>query len=211
MINLASVASSSSMWKWIHGLGVPGLILLGIVDTAPFIPTPPGSVDALVVLLASHNREWWAYYALMATIGEVAGGYATYRHAEKGGEKTLEKKTGKPLVQRVYKWFQKVGAGPLVLVGAMLPPPFPFTAVLMAAGLTHYPRDRFLWRLSAGRAVRFLLIAYLGQAYGQTVATFISHYYRPALYVLIALVVVSGVGALVYVKWYKGQVRTQKH
>src|SRR5260370_39754799 len=114
MINLASVASSSSMWKWIHGLGVPGLILLGIVDTAPFIPTPPGSVDALVVLLASHNREWWAYYALMATIGAVAGGYATYRHSKKGGEKTLEKKAGKSLSQRLDTWFQHVGAVPLL-------------------------------------------------------------------------------------------------
>src|SRR5260370_12220590 len=185
MINLASVASSSSMWKWIHGLGVPGLILLGIVDTAPFIPTPPGSVDALVVLLASHNREWWAYYALMATIGEVAGGYATYRHAEKGGEKTLEKKTGKPLVQRVYKWFQKVGAGPLVLVGAMLPPPFPFTAVLMAAGLTHYPRDRFLWRLSAGGALVFFVLSYFWYAYCQNVAAFLLHYYSSPPYCLL--------------------------
>src|SRR5260370_39095160 len=162
MINLASVVSSSSLWKWIHGLGGPGLILLGIVDTAPFISTPPGSVDLFLALLASHNREWWAYYALMATLGEVAGGYATYRHAEKGGEKLLERKTGKSLVQQVYKWFQRVGAGPLVLLGAILPPPFPFTAVLMAAGIMHYPRNKFLPRLSAGRAVRFLLIAYLG-------------------------------------------------
>src|SRR5260370_35885525 len=192
MINLASVASSSSMWKWIHGLGVPGLILLGIVDTAPFIPTPPGSVDALVVLLASHNREWWAYYALMATIGEVAGGYATYRHAEKGGEKTLEKKTGKPLVQRVYKWFQKVGAGPLVLVGAMLPPPFPFTAVLIAAGLTHYPRDRFLWGLSAGRAVGLFVMTYLGRRDGQKRASLLSHSYRPSACLLFSLSFVSG-------------------
>src|SRR5260370_20833191 len=176
------------MWEWSRGLGVGGLILLGIVDTAPFIPSPPGSVDALVVLLASHNREWWAYYALMATIGEVAGGYATYRHAEKGGEKTLEKKTGKPLVQRVYKWFQKVGAGPLVLVGAMLPPPFPFTAVLMAAGLTHYPRDRFLWRLSAGGAFCVFLIYSFFQAYCQNLAPFILHYYLPALYFLFSLV-----------------------
>src|SRR5258708_3727318 len=115
MINLASVVSSGSLWKWIHRLGGPGLILLGIVDTAPFVSIHPGSVDAFVVLLASHNREWWAYYALMATIGEVAGGYATYRHAQKGGEKILEKKAGKSLAQRVGKWFQKLGGGPLVL------------------------------------------------------------------------------------------------
>src|SRR5260370_3421730 len=192
MINLASVASSSSMWKWIHGLGVPGLIIVGMVDTAPLIPAPPGSVDGLVVLLGSHNREWWAYYALMATIGEVAGGYATYRHAEKGGEKTLEKKTGKPLVQRVYKWFQKVGAGPLVLVGAMLPPPFPFTAVLMAAGLTHYPRDRFLWRLSAGPALSFFFLYYFCFTHCQNVLPFFFHYFLPDLLVFFLLCFLCG-------------------
>jgi membrane protein DedA with SNARE-associated domain len=211
MINLASLVWSSSLWKWIHSLGGPGLILLGIVDTAPFISIPPGTVDVFLALLASHNRDCWAYYALMATIGEVAGGYATYRHAQKGGEKILEKKAGQSLAQRVDKWFQKVGGGPLVLVGAMLPPPFPFTAVLMAAGITHYPQDSFLLRLSAGRAVRFLVIAYLGRAYGQTVTRFFSRYYQPALYVLIALVVLSGVGVLVYVKWHKGKTKTQKH
>ncbi len=33
-----------------------------------------------------------AYYAFMGTVGEVAGGYLTYRLAAKGGEETLERK-----------------------------------------------------------------------------------------------------------------------
>src|SRR5260370_12837153 len=106
MINLASVVSSSSLWKWIHGLGGPGLILLGIVDTAPFISIPPGSVDAFLALLASHNRECWAYYALMATMGAVAGGYATYRHAKNGGVKILQQKPHTSLALPVYTSFQ---------------------------------------------------------------------------------------------------------
>lgn len=36
---------------------------------------PPGSVDVFLILLSAHRRAWWAYYALMATLGEVLGGY----------------------------------------------------------------------------------------------------------------------------------------
>jgi hypothetical protein len=77
-------------------------------------------VDAMVVLLAAHKREWWAYYALMATIGEVAGGFLTYRLAQRGEEKTIEKKIGKKHAAQVYRWFAKSGFL-AVFVGSMLP------------------------------------------------------------------------------------------
>jgi membrane protein YqaA with SNARE-associated domain len=70
------------------------LVLLGIVDSAPFIDGPAGGVDVSVILLLGHNHELWVYYALMATVGEVIGGYLTYRLAKKGGQATLEKKVG---------------------------------------------------------------------------------------------------------------------
>jgi len=81
---------SESVWKWMHTLGGPGLILLGIADNTPFISAPPGSVDVFVILLSAHRHEWWVYYAFMATVGEVLGGYLAYRLAEKGGQETLE-------------------------------------------------------------------------------------------------------------------------
>ena len=156
---LISTASANSLWKWIHSLGMPGLILLGIADNAPFFSAPAGSVDAVVILIAWHNREWWVYYALMAIIGEVIGGYLTYRFAEETGGETLEKKFGKARVARVYKWFEKRGTGGVVMIGAILPPPFPFTPVLTAAGVIHYPKNRFLPALVVGRSVRFFLVA----------------------------------------------------
>jgi len=200
---LISSPSTNSLWKWIHSLGAPGLILLGIADNAPFLSAPAGSVDATVILLAWHNRKWWAYYALMAIIGEVIGGYLTYRFAEKSGEQTLEKKFGKARVAQVYKWFAKRGAGVVVMVGAILPPPFPFTPVLTTAGVIHYPKNRFLPCLVIGRSARFFLVAYLGQRFGQAIIDFFVQYYRPTLYVLIALAAFGGLAALVYFKWYR--------
>jgi uncharacterized membrane protein YdjX (TVP38/TMEM64 family) len=178
------------------------LILLGLADNTPFISAPAGSVDVFVILLSAHHYEWWAYYAFMATVGEVIGGYLTYRLSEKGGQQTLERKVGKPRAGRIYSRFEKHG-GLTVFTGSILPPPFPFTSVLMAAGVMQYPRRKFLLALGAGRAVRFFAVAYLGKAYGQAMIGFFSRHYRTAMYVLIALAMMAGIGALVYYKWVR--------
>jgi membrane protein YqaA with SNARE-associated domain len=197
---------ADSVWKWIHRLGGPGLILLGLADSTPFISAPPGSTDVLVILLSAHHHESWAYYAFMATAGEVLGGYLTYRLAEKGGQETLERKVGKPRAEIIYRQFEKRGFM-TVFGGSILPPPFPFTSVLMAAGVMQYPGKKFLSALTAGRTVRFFAVAYLGRIYGRQMISFFSRHYRMALYFLIALGVAAGIGALVYFQWYrpKGQ------
>jgi membrane protein DedA with SNARE-associated domain len=199
---LSAFVMADSTWKWIQRLGGPGLILLGLADNAPFISAPAGSVDVCVILLSAHGHGWWVYYALMATVGEVLGGYLAYRLAEKGGQETLEKKVGEPRAEKIYKHFEKRGFM-TVFTGSILPPPFPFTSVLMAAGIMQYPRKKFLSALTAGRALRFFADAYLGRIYGQQMIDFFSRHYRPMLYVLIALAVTAGIGALVYYKWYR--------
>ncbi len=192
-----------------HRLGGPGLILLGIADNTPFISVPAGSVEIFVILLAAHRHEFWVYYAFMATVGEVLGGYLTYRLAEKGGQQTLEKKVGKPRAEKLYRHFEKRGFI-TVFTGSILPPPFPFTPVLMAAGIMQYPRKQFFSALSAGRAVRYFTVAYLGSIYGRRVISFFSRYYRPTLYFLIALAVMAGIGALIYFKWYRPRAQREE-
>ena len=178
------------------------MFLLGLADSAPFIDAPPGSVDVSIILLSAKSHELWAYYALMATTGEVLGGYLTYRLAEKGGQETFEKKIGKPRAEKIYKRFEKRGFM-TVFTGSILPPPFPFTPVLMAAGVMQYPSQKFISALTAGRAVRFLVVAFLGRIYGQQMINFFSRHYRGALHVLIGLAVMAGIGALVYYQWYR--------
>lgn len=202
MIIFSLFMVADSVWKWIRHLGGPGLILLGLADNTPFISAPAGSVDIFVIVLSAHQHEWWAYYAFMATVGEVVGGYLTYRLAEKGGQETLERKVGKPRAERIYKRFEK-GGGFTVFAGSILPPPFPFTSVLMAAGIMQYPQKKFLSALVAGRAVRFFVVAYLGRVYGRQVIGFFSRHYHTTLYVLIAMTVTAGLGAVVYFKWYR--------
>jgi len=206
---LSLIVVSDSFWKWIHRLGGPGLIVLGIADNTPFISIPPGGMEAFIILLAAHRHEWWPYYAFMATVGEVLGGYLTYRLAEKGGQQTLEKKIGKPRAENLYKHFEKRGFM-TVFTGSVLPPPFPFTPVLMAAGIMQYPRKKFFSALTAGRAARYFAVAYLGSIYGRRMISFFSRYYRPTLYVLIAVAVTAGIGALAYFKWYRPKAQQEE-
>jgi membrane protein YqaA with SNARE-associated domain len=195
-----SLLFSSELLDWFDRLGGPGLILLGIVDNS-LIPVP-GSMDAAVILLAAYHRPWWPYYAFMATVGAVVGGFLTFRLGEKGGEETLEKKIGKPKAQKVYRQFRKRGFITIV-ASAVMPPPFPMAPLLIAAGVMHYPLKKFFASLSLGRGIRFLAVAYLGHIYGKAIISVLSQYYKPLLYALLALAALGGIGALVYFKWYR--------
>lgn len=152
-------------------------------------------MDVFLILLSTSSRDSWAIYAVMASLGEVLGGYLTYRFAEKGGQQTLEKEIGKVRAERVYQRFERYGFL-TVLGGAVAPPPFPFTSVLMAAGIMQYPRTRFLAALAAGRSLRFFAEAFLGRTYGRQMIAFFYAHYQAALYALIALAVIGGLAAL---------------
>jgi len=203
MQNLLAILAASAVspvWTWIHRLGGLGLILLGLADNS-VVPLP-GSMDVFTILLSAHNRHWWPYYGAMATIGAVLGGYVTYRIAAKGEKEMLEKKIGKKRAEKVYAKFERHGAF-WVILGSILPPPFPVVPFLMAAGALQYPRKKFLAALSVGRGVRFFAVAYVGHIYGKSIISFLSQYYKPVLYALIGLAILGGIGALLYFKWYR--------
>jgi membrane protein YqaA with SNARE-associated domain len=200
MPKIGSILLLRGSLKWMLRLGGPGLIVIGLVDNS-VIPIP-GGMDLFVILLTAHHRQWWWYYGLMATIGAVLGGYVTFRLSKKGGKESLEKKIGKNRAQKVYKKFEKGGFS-TIAVGSVIPPPFPLVPVLMAAGIMQYPKKKFIAALAAGRAVRFFAIALLGRTYGTAIVGWLGRYYKPFLYVLIALGVLGGLGALAYFKWYR--------
>ncbi|HEV2698559.1 MAG TPA: hypothetical protein VGU90_11250 [Terriglobales bacterium] len=86
---LQTIASAAptvarSLRHWIYQLGGLGFIPLGLLDNS-IIPIP-GSMDVLTVFLSARNEQLWLYYALMATVGSVAGGFVTYRLGRKGGK-----------------------------------------------------------------------------------------------------------------------------
>ena len=198
--SLVAIVAQSGIGKWVLGFGGPGLIVIGLIDNS-VIPIP-GGMDISVLLLTAHHRKWWPYYGAMATAGAMLGGYLTYRVAQKSGKAGLEKKIGKKRAEKVYKKFGKGGFS-TVVIGSILPPPFPIVPVLMAAGVMQYSRKKFLAALGIGRGIRFFVVAFLGKLYGTAIAGWLGRYYKPFLYVLIALGVAGGLGVFVYFKWYR--------
>ena len=185
------------IWRWMIRGGGPGLVALGIADNS-LVPLT-GSTDVLTIWLAASQRSLWFYYAIMATIGAVLGGYITYALARKGGKQAIEHKFNQQKAEKIVRRFQRWGFWS-VFTGAILPPPFPLVPVLLAAGAMQYPRRKFLSALSAGRGVRYSIIAGLGALYGNSIVAFFSRYYKPALLILVSL---AAVGSLVTLFEYR--------
>jgi len=194
-----------SVWNWLRHLGGVGLILLGLADNS-VVPLP-GSIDVLTVLLAARHKHLWWYYAFMATVGAVIGGYITYGLARKGGKEAFERKLSKGRADKIFKRFEKWGFF-AVAVPAILPPPFPIVPFLLAAGAMQYSRQKFVAALALGRGVRFTILAGLGAIYGRHIVRFFTKYYKPALIVLIGLAVTAGVLSLVQYYRYKNRTAT---
>jgi membrane protein YqaA with SNARE-associated domain len=182
-----------TIWQRLRRLGGPGLVLLGIADNS-VIPLT-GSMDVLTIWLAARHREPWPYYALMATVGAVIGGYITYALARKGGKEAMQRKLSKRRAAKVSQVFERWGFF-AVAVPALLPPPFPFVPFLIAAGAMQYPPKKFLGALTLGRGIRYTIAAGLGYHYGRHVLRFFSQYSKPAMAILIGLAVVGGVLSL---------------
>ena len=180
-------------------LGGVGLVLLGIADNS-VVPLT-GSMDVLTIWLAARHRDQWPYYALMATLGAVLGGYITYSLARKGGKGAMERKLSKRRAAKVYNVVERWGFG-AVAVPALLPPPFPFVPFLVAAGAMQYSRQKFLTALTLGRLLRYSIVAGLGALYGNQIVRFFSRYYKPAVGILVGLACAgAAVSIYHYYRW----------
>jgi membrane protein YqaA with SNARE-associated domain len=175
---------------WIVHLGGLGFIPLGLIDSS-IIPLP-GSMDVLIIVLSAHDGDFWIYYALMATVGSVIGGFITYRLARKGGKETLERKFSRRKLKKIYKIFGRWGFG-AIAIAALLPPPAPMVPFLLAAGAMQYSVNKFLAALTLGRIVRYSVLAYLAARYGRHMTTFVSQLRHPIPIVAIALIAMAAV------------------
>jgi membrane protein YqaA with SNARE-associated domain len=190
-----------SIWQHLRRWGGPGLIVLGFVDNS-IVPVT-GSMDVLTIWLAARHREPWPYYAFMATLGAVIGGYLTYALACKGGREAMGHRLSKKKADQISKKFERWGFFS-VAVPALLPPPFPIVPFLVAAGALQYPRKKFLGAVTVGRGVRYSIEAFLGFHYGRHILRFFRQYYAPALAILIGLAALGSVITLVqYLRYRK--------
>ena len=175
----AELIVAAEVWAKLHQLGPLGEVLLGLADSS-VIPTP-GSLDILLILLVASEPQYWWIYVIAATIGSALGAYLTYRIGLRGGREGLEKRIPEKKLRNVYRWSEKYGVG-AVAVPALLPPPFPLSPFLLAAGVLKVPKTKFLAAYSAGRLVRYSIVAWLGRRYGQGLIHWMQEYSRPIIW-----------------------------
>jgi membrane protein YqaA with SNARE-associated domain len=197
IIALATPTAARSVRLWIYRLGGVGFIPLGILDNS-IIPLP-GSMDLLTIFLSSRTGAIWPYYALMATIGSLIGGYVTYRLARKGGKEALKRRFPSRTLDKVYKSFDRWGFG-AIAIPAMLPPPVPITPSLLAAGALQYPAKKFMLALALGRTVRYTLLAFLAARYGRRIMSSIVRFGHPVPIAIIAATIIAGLILMYYVQ-----------
>jgi membrane protein YqaA with SNARE-associated domain len=153
--------------NWLNGvallLGGPGLFVVAFLDSS-FVSLPQIN-DVLVVLMVTEHKERMLYYALMATLGSVAGCYVIYYLAEKGGEAILRTRLSSGRIDRALAVYKRYGLLALV-VPALLPPPAPFKLFVLAAGLANVRPLAFVSAIAVARGARYLALGVLAIYYG---------------------------------------------
>lgn len=159
---------------WLMGFGTLGLFIVSTIDSSP-IPLPlPGSSDLLLVLLVAHRAN--PFLAAAAAIaGSLVGGYLSWKAGVKGGEPALHRYMPKRFARHMSQWVETKGSLALVL-SALLPPPFPLTPFLLAAGALGISRKRFFVFYGLARAFRYSLVAWLAEVYGRAMVRAFRHY-----------------------------------
>ncbi|HEX3375220.1 MAG TPA: VTT domain-containing protein, partial [Candidatus Acidoferrales bacterium] len=141
----------------------------------------------------ARHHDRMIYYAMMATLGSVIGCLITDWLSRKGGERLKKTSSGKAL-GRVQSLVQKNAAWTL-LSASLLPPPFPFTAVVAAAAAFKYPRNKLLSFVGVGRLIRFLIEGALAIHYGRWI---IRQAKSPILEDTMIVLIVITIGASIF-------------
>lgn len=180
---------------WIYGIalaiGGPGIFAIAFLDSS-FISLPQIN-DILVVLMVTQHKTWMLYYAAMATLGSVAGCYAIYYLAERGGEAFLKKRLHAGQVERALSLYRRHGVLALV-VPALLPPPAPFKLFVLMAGVAEVPRMKFVLSIAGARGLRYLILGALAIRYGDVALELMRTRGREVALWLAGMIVIAALG-----------------
>ncbi len=131
-----------------------GLLLPFVESFLPFLP-----LFVFVFANASAYGLWYGF--ILSWAGTVVGSYAVFLIIRKyGRNRLLEFLTKKPRVQKLIKWVDSRGFGPLFLLLC-----FPFTPsalVNLVAALSNMRKTYYLMTLMAGKLVMIFTISFIG-------------------------------------------------
>jgi membrane protein YqaA with SNARE-associated domain len=184
-----------SFVTWIYGfalsIGGPGLFAIAFLDSS-FISLPQIN-DILVVLMVTERKALMPFYALMATLGSIAGCYVIYLLAARGGEGFLRKRVHAARIDRTLALYRRHGLLAL-MVPALLPPPAPFKLFVLMAGLAEVRPLQFIFAIGVARGARYLALGVLAIYYGDAALELMRTRGRDVAVALATLLVACALG-----------------
>jgi membrane protein YqaA with SNARE-associated domain len=158
-----------SLSHWIVALfATPiGVVVLAALDSTLFFSLPFG-IDTAVIVLAARLPDFWWTVPLLATVGSIVGAALTFWMGVKIGEQGLDRWLPGKRLERIRRRVNQNGAVALAVLD-LIPPPFPFTPFVLAAGALDVNTRMFFLTLTACRLVRFGLEAALAIVYGRRI------------------------------------------
>ena len=177
--------------KWAIGLFASplGVVALAALDSTLFFSLPFG-IDAVVIILSARMRGLAWIVPLLATAGALGGAVLTFWMGVKIGEKGLDRYVRPKHLEKIRGRVKNSGAITLAALD-LIPPPFPFTPFVLAAGALEVKRTTFFGTLVASRLLRFGIEAVLATIYGQRILGWLnSDIFHDAVFVCIVAAVV---------------------
>jgi len=189
----------SNLFSFVSRFGGAGLFALALLDTSfLFIPFGP---DLLLIAMVAREHKMAPFYALIAAAGSVAGCAILDVVSRKEGEKGIERLLSQRRIRSVTKRVKK--SAPWALsIASVMPPPFPFTAVIIAASALQYPRRKLLTVVGIARLARYMTEAVLGLYFGHRLVE-VSRSKGVELGVVILIIISFGGSAVTAYGWIK--------
>jgi membrane protein YqaA with SNARE-associated domain len=199
--SLFSITATRWIFRFFRRLGLLGLFFMSTLDSS-FLVLPFGN-DLLLIALVSANRNSliWIAYVLISALGSVVGVLIVDVIMRKAGEKGLERFVSANRIEKLKAKLENKG-GITVFIATLIPPPFPFTPVIMTASALQSPRIKMLTAVFLGRLLRFGAEAVLALYFGRQMIAFLnSDVVTYFVYGLIGLAIV--LSTLSLLRWLK--------
>lgn len=184
--------------------GAPGLFLVAFIDSS--ILSLPEIADLLVVYMVVQHKSRFLLYAVVATVGSIAGCVLLYMLARKGEQTLVRKNMAPATVERTLHRFQRWGTM-AVLIPSLLPPPAPFKVFVLLAGAAGISLPQFTLAVAIGRGLRYFLLALLALRYGDQAIAFLHEHGTMASLAMVGILLA---GVLGYVVWSKAHARKHR-
>lgn len=171
----------------VASLGPLGIFTVAFLDSS-FL-TFPIINDLLVIHLSIRTPAMMPAYALMAMLGSLTGSLLLYYFAKKGGEAYFKRHAG-GRGERIRQWLDR-NSFLAVAIPSILPPPMPFKAFVVAAGVFQVRMGLFVLALAIGRGVRYFAEGILAVRYGEDATHYLAEHKLQFTAMVLGLILLS--------------------